>query len=132
VYGEAGVIAIFCGRLASGVRPTVFGDGSQTRDWVDVSDVARANLRAADAGADLTGPVNIGTGREISVLEVLGTLARVWGGDRGGERVEPEFAPPRAGEVQRSCLDVTRAREALGWEAQVGLEDGLRAILAAL
>jgi UDP-glucose 4-epimerase len=128
VHGEAGVIAIFCGRLTSGARPTIFGDGSQTRDWVDVSDVARANLFAADADA-VTGPVNIGTGLEIPVTDVWNTLSGVSDGGRG---LEPEFVPSRLGEVQRSCLDVTRAREALGWEAQVGLEDGLRAILATL
>lgn len=128
VHGEAGVVAIFCGRLAAGQRPTVFGDGSQTRDWVEVSDVARANLMAADAGPEITGAVNIGTGREISVIDVLGTLLRV----SEGAAVEPEFAPSRPGEVQRSCLDVTRAREALGWDAQVELEDGLRRILDTL
>jgi UDP-glucose 4-epimerase len=129
VHGEAGVVAIFCGHLVEGRRPTVFGDGRQTRDWVEAGDVARANLLAADAGPNVTGPVNIGTGREISVIDVLGTLARVIG---SGGAVEPEFAPARAGEVMRSCLEVTRAREVLGWEAQVGLEDGLRRILAGL
>ncbi|MBV9805276.1 MAG: GDP-mannose 4,6-dehydratase [Solirubrobacterales bacterium] len=129
VHGEAGVIAIFCGRLMSGARPTIFGDGSQTRDWVDVSDVVRANLLAAGADAGVTGPLNIGTGLEIPVIDVLGTLVRVSGADGG---VEPEFAPARPGEVQRSCLDVARARDVLGWEAQVGLEDGLRGILATL
>ena len=127
VHGEAGVVAIFCGRLIDGRAPTVFGDGHQTRDWINVSDVARANLLAADAA--LTGPVNIGTGQEVSVLDVLATLVRV--NDRGNA-VEPEFAPARPGEVMRSCLDITRAREELGWEAQVSLEDGLRAILATL
>lgn len=127
VHGEAGVVAIFCGRLIDGRAPTVFGDGRQTRDWVEVSDVARANLIAADAS--FTGPVNIGTGREVSVLDVLATLARV---SNRGNGIEPEFAPARPGEVMRSCLDVTRAREELGWEAQVSLEDGLRAILATL
>ncbi len=129
VHGEAGVIAIFCGRLTSGTRPTIFGDGSQTRDWVNVSDVARANLLAADADAGVTGAVNIGTGLEIPVIDVWNTLFRV--GDVG-EGLEPEFAPPRLGEVQRSWLDVRCAREVLGWEAQVGLEDGLRALLASL
>jgi UDP-glucose 4-epimerase len=129
VYGEAGVVAIFCGRVAEGRRPTVFGDGRQTRDWVEVGDVARANLVAGDAGSGVTGPVNIGTGREISVIDVLGTLVRVSGSDNGSE---PEFAPPRPGEVQRSCLEVTRAREVIGWEAKIELEDGLRAILATL
>jgi UDP-glucose 4-epimerase len=127
VHGEAGVVAIFCGKLVDGEAPTVFGDGRQTRDWIEVGDVARANLLAAEV--DITGPVNIGTGREISVLDVLATLVRV--ADRG-RAVDPTFAPARPGEVQRSCLDVTRAREELGWEAQVGLEDGLRGILATL
>ena len=127
VHGEAGVVAIFCGRLVDGRRPTVFGDGTQTRDWVEVSDVARANLLAADAW--ITGPVNIGSGRETSVLDLLHTLVRV--SDRD-DPIEPEFAPPRPGEVMRSCLDVTRARDELGWETQVALEDGLRAILATL
>ncbi len=72
VHGEAGVVAIFCGHLIEGRRPTVFGDGRQTRDWVDVSDVVRANLLAADS--ELTGPINIGQGRETSVLELLDAL----------------------------------------------------------
>jgi UDP-glucose 4-epimerase len=127
VHGEAGVIAIFCGCVVEGRRPTVFGDGTQTRDWVAVHDVAGANLAAADSV--VTGPVNIGTGREISVLDVLATLVRVSGVEAP---VEPEMAPARPGEVQRSCLDVTRARKELGWEAQAGLEDGLRDILATL
>jgi UDP-glucose 4-epimerase len=129
VHGEAGVVAIFCGRLASGARPTVFGDGRQTRDWVDVSDVARANLLAAEADSGLTGPINIGTGRETSVLELIEALNQA-----GGVRAltEPEFAPERPGEVRRSCLDVQRACRELGWEARVGLRDGLSRVLATL
>jgi UDP-glucose 4-epimerase len=127
VHGEAGVVAIFCGCLLDGRAPTVFGDGRQTRDWVDVADVVRANLLAADAR--LSGPVNIGHGEETSVLELLEAL-----GDVAADRSlpPPEFAPERPGEVRRSCLDVTRAREELGWEAQVELRDGLRRILAGL
>lgn len=127
VHGEAGVVAIFCGNLVEGRRPTIFGDGRQTRDWVEVSDVMRANLLAADA--DATGPVNIGWGRETSVLELLDALGDV--GDRGSLE-EPEFAPARPGEVRRSCLDVERARRELGWEAQVELRAGLERILAAV
>ena len=111
VHGEAGVVAIFCGALIEGRRPTVFGDGRQTRDWVDVSDVVRANLMAADS--DLTGPVNIGHGRETSVLDLIRALNEV--SDRG-PLAEPTFAPERPGEVRRSCLDVSRARRELGWE----------------
>ena len=127
VHGEAGVVAIFCGHLIDGRRPTVFGDGRQTRDWVDVSDVVRANLLAADAA--LTGPVNIGHGQETSVLALLQALREV--SDRGS-LAEPEFAPQRPGEVMRSCLDVGRARRELGWEAEVELREGLRRILGGL
>jgi UDP-glucose 4-epimerase len=127
VHGEAGVVAIFCGALIDGRRPTVFGDGRQTRDWVDVSDVARANLMAADA--DVTGPFNIGRGEETSVLDLIDALNDV---SDNGPLGEPEFAPERPGEVSRSCLDVTRAHDELGWTAQVELRDGLRRILAGL
>ena len=127
VHGEAGVVAIFCGHLIEGRRPTVFGDGHQTRDWVYVSDVVRANLLAAEAG--LTGPVNIGRGRETSVLELLDALGEVSDCE---PPAEPEFAPERPGEVRRSCLDVTHARRDLGWEAEVSLREGLRGILLAL
>jgi UDP-glucose 4-epimerase len=127
VHGEAGVVAIFCGRLIDGATPTVFGDGRQTRDWVDVSDVVRANLLAADS--ELTGPLNIAAGRETSVLDLLEALGDV--GERG-RLPAPEFAPERPGEVRRSCLDPSRARRELGWEAQVGLREGLGTILAGL
>jgi UDP-glucose 4-epimerase len=130
VHGEAGVIAIFCGHLIDGTRPTVYGTGRQSRDWVEVSDVVRANLAAADS--DLTGPVNIGQGRETSVLEVIEVLRNVGSSRAEVEFGEPVFAPVRPGEVARSCLDVSRARSELGWEAQVGLADGLRSTLASL
>jgi UDP-glucose 4-epimerase len=126
VHGEAGVVAIFCGHAVAGRRPTVFGDGAQTRDWVEVSDVVRANLQAADS--ELTGPVNIGHGRETSVLDLLAALEDVSGGGLGS----PQFEPERPGEVRRSCLDVTRARKELGWTAEIELRDGLRRILAGL
>jgi UDP-glucose 4-epimerase len=126
VHGEAGVVAIFCGRLVSGETPIVYGDGGQTRDWVEVSDVVRANLLAAESR--LTGPINIGHGRETSVLELLAALRDVL--DKPVP--EPVFEPERLGEVRRSCLDVSRARRELGWEAEVQLRDGLRTILSQL
>jgi UDP-glucose 4-epimerase len=126
VHGEAGVVAIFCGHLVEGRPPTVFGDGRQTRDWVEVGDVVRANLLAADSS--VVGPVNIGHGRETSVIELLEALGEV--SDRPA--VEPDFAPERPGEVRRSCLDVSRAARELGWEAEVELREGLRRILAGL
>jgi UDP-glucose 4-epimerase len=127
VHGEAGVVAIFCGHLIEGRTPLVFGDGRQTRDWVDVSDVVRANLMAA--GTDLAGAVNIGHGRETSVLDLLEALSDV--SDRGPMRA-PKMEPERPGEVRRSCLDVARAKRELGWEPHVELREGLRRILAGL
>ena len=129
VHGEAGVVAIFCGHLVEGRRPTVFGDGRQTRDWLEVSDVVRANLLAA--AGDLTGAVNIGWGTETSVLELVSALGEL-AGDNRGPFAEPAFAPERTGEVRRSCLDIGRARRELGWEARVELSEGLRKIVARL
>jgi UDP-glucose 4-epimerase len=127
VHGEAGVVAIFCGALIDGRRPTVFGDGRQTRDWVDVSDVVRANLMAAES--QLTGPINISQGRETAVLDLIEALGEV--SDRGPLQ-DPQFAPERPGEVRRSWLDISRARTELGWEPQVDLQTGLRRILRGL
>ena len=124
--GEAGVIAIFCGRLRSGGRPTVFGDGTQTRDYIYVGDVVAAALAAADGGA--SEPLNIGTGLETDVLE----LVRLLGDLEGAEGFEPEFAPPRTGEVQRIAIDPARAERELGWRAAVGLAEGLRLTLGSL
>jgi UDP-glucose 4-epimerase len=127
IHGEAGVVAIFIGALRDRRRPTVFGDGRQTRDWVEVDDVVRANLLAADSSA--TGPINIGTGRETSVVELLAALAEV---SEPGAMPEPESAPERLGEVRHSGLDPSRAERELGWRASVELRDGLRRILAGL
>jgi UDP-glucose 4-epimerase len=124
--GEAGVIAIFCGRLRSAEAPTVFGDGTQTRDYVYVGDVIEAALAAASSEAN--GSFNIGTGRETSVLELV-ELLRELGGVDG---FEPEFAPPRAGEVQRISLDSSRAADELGWRASVDLRPGLAQTLEAV
>jgi UDP-glucose 4-epimerase len=121
--GEAGVIAIFCGALRAGGRPIVFGDGTQTRDYIYVSDVVAAATAAASSGA--TGALNIGTGRETSVLELVEALGAMGGVDG----FEPDFAPPRTGEVQRITIDAGRAERELGWRAETGLEDGLRLTL---
>jgi UDP-glucose 4-epimerase len=121
--GEAGVVAIFCGRLRAGERPTVFGDGRQTRDYIHVGDVVAAMLAAAES--EVTGPINIGTGRETDVLELVRRLAELG----GAEDFEPKFAPPRTGEVQRISIDPARAARELGWRAETGLEQGLRLTL---
>ncbi len=120
-HGEAGVVAIFCGRLLDGERPRVFGDGLQTRDYVYVGDVVAAFLAAE------TGPagevVNVGGGREVSVLDVLEGL---------GYEGEPEFAPARPGELGRSALDVSKAERLWGWRARMPLAEGLSATRAAV
>ncbi len=124
--GEAGVIAIFCGKLRAGERPTVFGDGTQTRDYIYVGDVVAAALAAAGSGA--SGPINIGSGIETDVLTLAARLAEI----DGSESFEPEFAPPRAGEVQRIALDAARAESELGWRATTGVAEGLRLTLESL
>jgi UDP-glucose 4-epimerase len=121
--GEAGVIAIFCGLLRSGDRPTVFGDGTQTRDYIYVGDVVAAALAAAASAA--SGAINVGTGIETDVL----TLAEALGRLGGVESFEPEFAPPRTGEVQRITIDASRAEAELGWRPEMDLEQGLRLTL---
>jgi UDP-glucose 4-epimerase len=123
--GEAGVIAIFCGKLDTGETPTIYGDGLQTRDFGYVGDVVAANLAAVDAS--VTGPVNIGTGVETTVLELVKILRELG----GVEHFEPQFAPARLGELARSCLDIRRARETLGWAPTVSIREGLRLTLEA-
>ena len=102
--GEAGVIAIFCGKLREGGRPTVFGDGRQTRDYIYVGDVVSAALAAAESEA--RGPINVGTGIETDVLELAARL-----GELGGKSFEPEFAP-RPGRRGAAGLDRSGARRA--------------------
>jgi UDP-glucose 4-epimerase len=121
--GEAGVIAIFCGLLKEGGRPTVFGDGKQTRDYIYVGDVVAAALAAGDSRA--TGAINIGTGKETDVLELIESLKRL----SGNESFDPEFAPERTGEVQRITIDATRAEQVLGWRAEMNLDQGLKVTL---
>ena len=124
--GEAGVVAIYCGLLATGERPTVYGTGEQTRDYVYVGDVVRAQIAAADA-RDVMGEVNVGTGRESSVLDVHAALLEASG--TAAEDLAPIFAPARLGEIERSCLDVSRARQELGWSAEMEMAEGLRQTL---
>lgn len=121
--GEAGVIAIFCGRLRAGEQPTVYGDGRQTRDYIYVGDVVAALIAGANSKA--VGAINIGTGQETDVLE----LVRLLGELDGASGFEAELAPPRPGEVQRISIDPARARQELDWTAETGLEQGLRLTL---
>jgi UDP-glucose 4-epimerase len=116
-HGEAGVVAIFFGRLAAGKRARIFGDGQQTRDYVYVGDVARATLAAAGR----EGVFNVGTGIETSVVELYELCRQVAGSDLNAEHAEA-----RLGELQRSVLDGSRAKRGLSWLPEVGLEEGLR------
>jgi UDP-glucose 4-epimerase len=122
-HGEGGVVAIFCGKLLEGGRPTVFGDGLQTRDYVHVDDIVAANLAAAES--DWEGSCNIGTRTETTVLELADALRAL--GD--GASFEPEHAPERTGEVHRSAVDPALAAEALGWRSRVALAEGLQMTL---
>ncbi len=126
--GDAGVVAIFCDRVLTGRGPTVFGDGEQTRDYVFVDDVVAANLAAATATELAHEHYNVGTGTEVSVLDLI--AATVVASGIEADAFVPEFRPPRAGEVRRSCLDVTRARTELGLADPTPLADGLRETLA--
>jgi UDP-glucose 4-epimerase len=117
-HGEAGVVAIFCGRLLERTSCRINGDGKQTRDYVFSGDVARANLLAAEKRFD--GALNVGTGVETDVVQLYGHLARIAGVAR-----PPEHAPGKLGEQRRSCIDPSAAAKAIGWRPQVALEDGL-------
>lgn len=117
-HGEAGVVAIFAGKLLDGERPTIYGDGEQTRDFVYVDDVADAFVRATEKGGGLI--VNIGTGVETSVQQLFDSMARQVG---FGEPAR--YAPPRTGELRRSALDPGRAAIHLGWEPFTRLDEGL-------
>jgi UDP-glucose 4-epimerase len=117
-HGEAGVVAIFCDRLLDSKPCTIYGDGRQTRDYVFVGDVARANLLAAERS--FAGPLNIGTGVETDVVQLHAGLARA-----AGSTAAPIHAEARLGEQRRSCLDPSAAGPAIGWRAEVPLEQGL-------
>ncbi len=121
---EAGVVAIFCAVARDGGRPTVFGTGEQTRDYVHVADVVAALL--AMEGNDEGGPINVGTGVETSVLE----LAERVGASFGRDDFQPEVAPARPGEIERTVLDTQAAAERLGWRAERTIDTGLETLAA--
>ena len=127
--GEAGVIAIFAGRLISGEPPTVYGDGSALRDYTFVDDIVAANMLAA-AQSTPGGPYNIGTGVDSSVLELIEAIDAT--AAPGEAPLKPEFATAREGELQRSSLDVSLAREELGFSASTDLKSGVAATVEAL
>ncbi len=117
-HGEAGVVSIFTGLMLDRTRPTIFGDGKQTRDFVFVDDVVDALVRASDKGGGLI--INIGTGVETSVQELYDAIAR-----EVGFTGDPNHSPARPGEIARSSLDPGRAEIHLGWKPWTDLEDGV-------
>ncbi|MEZ0383538.1 NAD-dependent epimerase/dehydratase family protein [Mycobacterium sp. pW045] len=118
-HGEAGVVAIFAQALLQGAPTKVFGDGSNTRDYVYVDDVVDAFVRASGPAGDGQ-RFNVGTGVETSDRQLHSAVAAAVGAPD-----DPEFHPARLGDLKRSCLDVSRAREVLGWQPQVALDDGV-------
>jgi UDP-glucose 4-epimerase len=117
-HGEAGVVAMLSARLLGGERPTIFGDGTQTRDYVHVSDVVRAFISAVDSSAP--GVFNVGWGRGTSVLELLEVLQQ-----SAGTSLAPRFEPFRPGELKRSVVDPTSIANVLGWHPRIELRDGI-------
>ncbi len=117
-HGEAGVVAIFCNRIMAGKPCTVFGDGGQTRDYVYVEDIAKANLKSLNAPV---GSYNIGTGIETSVNDLISELKK-----SSGTAFEVNYAEERPGEVQSISLEVTQAEKILGWKPSVNLGDGIQ------
>lgn len=121
-HGEAGVVSIFAGRLLDGEPCTIFGDGSQTRDFVYVDDVVDAFVKAAERGGGLL--FNIGTGQETSVNELYTSMAAA-----AGVSDPAVYAPPRVGELERISLDSSKAKLHLGWSTWTSLDDGTRAVI---
>jgi UDP-glucose 4-epimerase len=119
-FGEAGVVAIFIQKMLNGEQPVINGDGGQTRDFVYVGDVARANIKALLEDIS-TGPINIGTGIETSINEIFEYLR-----DIIDPSVKKQFAPPKQGEQRRSVVDASKAKEILKWVPDVPITEGLK------
>ena len=123
----SGVISIFVGRMRQGLPPVIYGDGQQTRDFVYVEDVVAALIRAGEQDGADGAVLNVARGEETSVLRLVALLNQAL-----GTHLEPEFAPPRAGEIRRSAGDPRRAQAVLGWQPTVGLMEGLSRLVRSL
>ena len=117
-FGEAGVIAIFAGQMLHGEQPTIFGPGDKTRDYTHVSDIVEANILAIERGRNLI--CNIGTGVETSDQDIFDAIARAL-----GYSSSPIYTSVRPGEIQRICLDWSKAEQELGWSPKTTLKDGI-------
>lgn len=118
----SGVISQFIARLLRGERPVIYGDGEQSRDFTFVSNVVDANLLAAESSRAIGQVINVAVGQQTSLNTLLETLKKLI----GREDINAEHAPARIGDVRDSLADITRARELLGYEPRVDLEEGLR------
>jgi len=132
VYGErqssnpySGVIAIFSKQLRRGLQPKIFGDGMQTRDFIHVSDVVQANLQALNANSGTGDAFNVGTGRPISINELSSIQAKLV----NKVEITPIHALARAGDIKDSYADITRAKQVLGFQSKMDLEQGLMALV---
>jgi UDP-glucose 4-epimerase len=123
----SGVISIFVDRILRGEPLTIFGDGEQFRDFVYVANVVDANILAATRAQAAGRVYNIGCGQRTSLNELAAILARICDRD-----VKPKHAQPRAGDIRESLADIGRARAELGYEPRVGVEEGLRALVASV
>jgi UDP-glucose 4-epimerase len=121
----SGVIALFVDAMKAGRAPTIHGDGLQTRDFTYVANAVQALVKAADAPAAAGKSYNVGTGRRVSLLELVEVLNR-----QLGRHLVPRHGAPRPGDVRHSCADITQARRDLGYEPTVSFEEGLQALLA--
>ena len=123
----SGVISIFTDHLKQGKQPTIYGDGEQTRDFVFVSDVVEANMRAATAEHAPGKTFNVATGSTVTIRELLQTLSKL-----EDQPCEPGYKPGRDGDIRHSCADISCAGKELEWQPVVGFEDGLRKLLAGI
>lgn len=113
------VIALFTDKIKKGEKISVYGDGSQTRDFVFVDDVVNANLLAMNSSVSAE-VMNIGRGESISILDLIAVFGKIF-----GQKIEPDFKAPRVGDIVHSCADISKARNLLGFEPKVNLEEGL-------
>ena len=116
--GEAGVVAIFTGKILKGEKPVIYGDGTQTRDYIYVEDIVKANVLALEGKE---GIYNIGTGKETSVNELVEIFSKVL-----GREIKSEYAPPRKGEASRISLDADMAKKELSFVPKYSLEEGIK------
>ncbi|RMF94499.1 MAG: NAD-dependent epimerase/dehydratase family protein [Candidatus Schekmanbacteria bacterium] len=118
-HGEAGVVAIFSQQMLTGVQPKIFGDGNKTRDYVFIEDIVKANMICIEKGEGEI--LNLGWGKEVKDIEIFEAVR-----DAVGANVEPFFAEPRLGEIERISLDASKAEKIIGWKPTIPLKEGVR------